>query len=190
MAWRALTALEVAEARTLFGDGLGYAKVRLLEEARWTNVPARLQAWLARSSTPLPDNAIALGHRLYFPRPLRTSAAALASGDLGDMAWLIHELTHVWQTERIGMRYAWQALGLLVRMGAKAYGYGGEAAVRSAVLDGRGLQAFHVEQQAEIARDAYLARRLGASAAGWDGVAAHFHTRPASEADRPSPPDA
>jgi len=174
MTSRGLTLLEQAEARLVFASGILYQRVRVVESARWANALPRLQAWLAYQPPPHADNALALGHRLHFPRPLRTSAHSLAAGDLGDFAWLIHELAHVWQAERIGPRYAWEALGLHLRIGPEVYRYGGETAVLAAADGGQNLAAFNIEQQAEIARDYYLRRRLGMGTQAWEPVAAAF----------------
>ncbi len=158
----------------MFAGGILYPRVRVVESARWANALPRLQARLANQPPPSGDNAMALGHRLNFPRPLRTSVDSLAAGDLGDFAWLIHELAHVWQAERIGPRYAWQALGLHLGAGPGVYRYGGETAVLAAADGGQNLAAFNVEQQAEIARDYYLRRSLGMDTQAWESVAAAF----------------
>jgi hypothetical protein len=179
MANRGLTPLEEAEARTVFADALTYPRVRVIEDARWANAFPRLLARLAGDPPPALDNAVALGHRLHFPRRLRTTASSLAEGDLGDFAWLIHELAHVWQVERIGLRFAWQAIRLHLSRGEQVYRYGGEAAVVAATEAGANLAAFNVEQQAEIARDYYIRCKVGKPAGAWVPLAADFRMRPA-----------
>jgi hypothetical protein len=177
MAGRGLRPLEEAEARMVFADGILYPCVRVVEDAGWTNIPPRIYAWFADRSRPVADNAIAIGHTAYFPRDLQSSAETLASGQIGDFAWLIHELTHVWQAQRIGARYALQAIGLHLRAGREVYAYGGEPAVLAAIEDGRNLSAFDVEQQAEIARDYYVRRRLGIDTHSWEPLIAGFRAR-------------
>lgn len=174
MSSRRLTALEEAEARLVFGEGLLYARVRVHEGARWTNALPRLQAWLTGRPAPTGDNAVALGHSLHFPRALRTSATCLAAGDIGDFAWLIHELTHVWQAERVGARYALQAIRLHLNADRDIYAYGGAPTILVAIASGSNLSAYNVEQQAEIARDYYCRRRLGQPTHSWEPLLMAF----------------
>jgi len=177
MAGRGLSSLEEAEARIVFADSILYQRVRVDEHATWTNTLPRVGSWLTGAPRPAADNAVALGHHLYFPRRLHTSAESLAGGRLGDFAWLIHELAHVWQAERIGAQYALKALSLHLRVGRNVYGYGGEAAVLAAIEAGRDPGAFSVEQQAEIARDYYARRRLGIDTVDWEPLIAGFRAR-------------
>jgi hypothetical protein len=177
MARRRLTPLEEAEARIVFADAIHYERVQVVESAGWTNALPRVSGWLAGRPHPTADNAIALGHTTYFPRHLQSSHGALAAGQLGDFAWLIHELAHVWQAERIGARYALQALSLHLRIGQDVYSYGGETAALTAVEAGRNLEAFNIEQQAEIARDYYVRRRRGMNIQAWEPLVAGFRTR-------------
>jgi hypothetical protein len=177
MPGRGLTPLEEAEARIVFGDGILYHRVHVVENAGWTNALDRLGGWFAAHPLPAADNAVALGHTTYFPRRLLTSPGALADSWLGDFAWLIHELAHVWQAERIGARYVGQALSLHLRARGMVYGYGGEPAVLAAIEAGRHLAAFNVEQQAEIARDYYGRRRLGIDTDEWEPLIAGFRAR-------------
>ncbi len=176
MSSRRLTPLEEAEARTVFADGILYHRVHIEENAGWTNALPRVHGWLAGHPQPLGDNAIALGHHLFFPRRLRTSLESLAAGDLGDLAWLIHELTHVWQAERIGWRYLGLALWVHLRHRETAYDFGGEPAMMAAMDGRRPLRSFNVEQQAEIARDYYVRRRQGIDTHEGDVPIAKFWT--------------
>jgi len=177
MARRRLTPLEEAEAQIVFANAIRYERVQIVESAGWTNDLPRVRGWLAGHPPPSADNAIALGHTAYFPRDLQSSYGALAAGQLGDFAWLIHELAHIWQAERIGARYALQALSLHLRIGRDVYSYGGETAILTAIEAGRNLEAFNVEQQAEIARDYYVRRRRGMSVQAWEPLVASFRAR-------------
>jgi hypothetical protein len=177
MAGRGLTPLEEAEARIVFADSILYHRVRVVENAGWTNALPRMRGWFANHPLPAADNAVALGHTTYFPRGLQSSPGALAEGRLGDFSWLIHELAHVWQAERIGPRYALQALGLHLSIGRDIYSYGGETAVLAATEAGRTVADFNVEQQAEIARDYYVRRRMGIDTLGWEPLIAGFRAR-------------
>ena len=170
MAWRSLTPTERSEAAVVFGETLDYGRIRLTENAGWTNALPRLGARLAGKPVPSYDNAITLGHRIHFPRRLDTTPAARSDGRLRDFGWLMHELMHVWQAERIGPRYLWRALRTQMSDGEAVYDYGGEDGLREAVLAGTGLSGFTVEQQAEIVRDGYLRRRLGQDQSAWDPI--------------------
>jgi hypothetical protein len=177
MTRRGLTVLEEAEARIVFADGILYHRVHIVENAGWTNVLPRVHAWFAGDPPPIADNAIALGHHIYFPRQLHTSAESLAANELGDLAWLIHELTHVWQAERTGTRYLVQALWAHLRRRENVYDFGGEPAIVAAIEAGRNLAAFSVEQQAEIARDYCMRRRLGMNTQAWEPLVTAFRAR-------------
>lgn len=174
MAWRSLTPTERGESDAVFGEALDYDRIRLTEEAGWTNALPRLRARLAGSPAPDFDNAITLGHRIHFPRRLDTTPAALPENDLRDFGWLMHELMHVWQAERIGPRYLWRALLAQLNEGEAVYDYGGEDGLRQAVLAGVGLGGFTVEQQAEVVREGYLRRRLGLDHSAWDPILAEL----------------
>jgi len=174
MASRRLTPTEQAEAWTVFGGAVDYVRVRVDEDAGWTNALPRLHARLARRPAPTTDNAVTLGHRVSFPRRLDTTVEAAAAGRFGDFGWLMHELTHAWQAERMGVRYLLQALQSQVRLGERVYDYGGEEALRRATEAGFGLRGFNVEQQAEIARDFYMGRKHGLDVSAWMPVAAEL----------------
>jgi hypothetical protein len=63
------------------------------------------------------------------------------------MPWLVHELCHVWQAERLGWRYIPRALWAQVREG---YDYGGPERLRTVRAQGGDLSSFNLEQQGEI----------------------------------------
>lgn len=170
MAWRSLTPAERSEAAIVFGETIDYGRIRVTEDAGWTNALPRLRARLAGKPAPTYDNAITLGHRIFFPRRLDTTPPAQSEGRLRDSGWLMHELMHVWQAERIGLRYLWRALRSQISDGEAVYDYGGEDGLREAVLSGSGLSGFTVEQQAEIVRDGYLRRRLGLEHSAWNPI--------------------
>jgi len=70
-----------------------------------------------------------------------------------DMSWLIHELTHVWQYERMGAIYMAKAIHAQDNAG---YDYGGVEALEENA--GEGMLAFNLEQQGDIIRDYYNIR--------------------------------
>jgi hypothetical protein len=88
---------------------------------------------------------VPLGETIVFSswRAAQDFAAALPQ----EQGWFIHELAHVWQA-KTGV-----VLGVskLVALGSHAYRYQAKAGAR--------LQDYNIEQQAEIARHLFLARR-------------------------------
>jgi hypothetical protein len=74
-------------------------------------------------------------------------------GQMSD-AHLIHELTHIWQYERVGARYILWALQ--AQHSPQGYNYGGLTAL--VAQQKRGLRAFNLEQQADIVMDYFLLR--------------------------------
>ena len=164
MKGRQLSPTEIQEARLVFAGALDYPRVRVLEGVTWTDALAR-RGQAAPVTSPPTHNAVTLGWNCYFPVRLQTSVADLAAGNLRDMAWLVHELTHAWQYQHTGWRYLWKALAVQVHLGTAAYAYGGEEGLNASTS---GLFGFNVEQQADIARDYYARRRLGKDCAAWE----------------------
>ena len=163
---RALSSSERDEASRVFALSLRLEAIHVHEGVRWTSTLARWHARL-RGLPPPSANAITLGNHVYMPTPLDTIPARLEAGDLNDMGWLIHELTHAWQFQHAGWVYLAQALGEQMRLGPKAYDYGGEAGLRAAHAAGHGLSQFMREQQAEMARDYYFALKRGRDVSAW-----------------------
>ena len=165
---RRLRPVEVREAQEVFGNEIPYGQVWLHEHARWPDLLARLGGFLSRTKVSPGGNSVTLGRSIYFPYPLRTESAQLETGLYGDMAWLIHELTHVWQFGHGGYRYVLQALAGQLHHGPAVYVYGGEHGLAKAGDTHTSLSDFNPEQQGDIARDYYLRRKVGASTAAWD----------------------
>jgi hypothetical protein len=68
---------------------------------------------------------------------------------------MVHELTHVYQYERVGTLYMAQAIHAQVTRGAGAYVYGDLVAHKAA---GKRFSAFNREEQAQIAEDFFQRR--------------------------------
>lgn len=165
---RRLTTVEVDEAQLVFGNNLPYARVRVAEGVLWPNWVARFGSWISRSPPPTTPNAVTLGNTPYFPTVLRTGAEDLDAGFLDDMAWLIHELTHVWQFHKSGPRYILDALRAHSNAGGRIYDYGGRAGLQEAISLGQGLSDFNPEQQGEITRHYYIRFKLSAETGPWE----------------------
>jgi hypothetical protein len=178
MTLRKLTPFEVTEARLIFGDGLDYARARVFEGARFPNLIAKIGAALQRQKFE-GDNAVTLGNVSCFPVTLRTSAQAMANGDLTHFTWLMHELTHQWQYQHMGWRYLFLALGVQLREGMQSYNYqkkfpSREEALRAARKEGRELRDFNLEQQGDLARDYYFALKRGQDRTPWEPFVEEF----------------
>jgi hypothetical protein len=179
---RGLTATEIEEARLVFGTGLNYHRAGVVENVEFPNVIARV------GGSPRP-NAVTLGNTSYFPETLRTSPEVIANGDLRAMAWLIHELTHQWQYQRMGWLYLARSVWVQVTQREKAYQYEIEA--------DRPLFRYNMEQQGDIARDYYCALKTGWNCnrsarrdpAEWELLIQQFRPRPGAAPldDSPSP---
>ena len=115
--------------RSVFGAAIDCGKVRI-KRRRWHPFqPARI--------TMAPT-----GH-LHFPPGSPVYCDDFAAVDLGRQGLFIHEMTHVWQTQRLGKYYL-----PLLRHPFCRYDYSLEP--------GRPLARFGIEQQAEIVRHAFL----------------------------------
>lgn len=71
----------------------------------------------------------------------------------GDLALLIHELTHTRQYERVGSVYIGQGLWVQRKLGRKAYDYGGADGLHRHLAAGRRYNDYNREQQGQIAQD-------------------------------------
>ncbi len=165
---RRLRPMEIREAESVFGSELAYGMIWVHEHARWPNWIGRLGAVLTRRPPPTAGNSVTLGQNVYFPRPLGTGPAEFEARIFGDMAWLMHELTHVWQYRQRGYRYAVDAVSKQLRHGAAAYDYGGESGLNAAAARHASLSDFNPEQQGDIVRDYYLRRKMGLATAAWE----------------------
>ncbi len=136
---RSLTEEEVQEAKLVFGDSLPYWRVRIDE---WSLI-AHVGKWFAerRLKQPVGEMAVTVFGTINFSRRINPKRGN------SDMAWLIHELTHVAQNEHVGSQFMGEAL---YAQNTAGYDYGGVEK-----LHGRDLHRFNREQQGDIARDYY-----------------------------------
>lgn len=147
---RTLTAVEKGEAKKVFGDTIPYGRVRVDEYSliAWTGALIRL----AQTGN-FQHLGIVIAYTINFSRPIH------AQPGNEDMAWLIHELTHVAQMEQVGLQYYPEALYAQFSAG---YDYGGpEALAECRYCD------FNREQQADIMRDYYRRIYRGARVASY-----------------------
>lgn len=130
---RALTGSERSKAASVFGASINLDLVRIDEGAL---------------------SVVAVRKLMHYsgPRPFTTFHTINGEGGLSDDT-LIHELTHVWQYERVGAIYLFQAIHAQQTGG---YNYGGVPGLQAAKTAGEGILSFNREQQAQIVEDFYL----------------------------------
>ncbi len=141
---RSLTATEIAEAKKVFGDSIPYWQVRVDEYS----LIAKIGGWL--------KGGVSMGvttfHTVNFNQKITPSPGS------ADMAWLVHEVTHVSQMEHAGMQYIGEAVHAQTTTG---YGYGGTAGLTADRAAGKHFRDYNREQQAQIAGDYYSAHAAG-----------------------------
>jgi hypothetical protein len=163
---RGLYAWEIQEARRVFGDHLRYEQIHIHENNSWPNLPPRIMATLRRLPTQDIVNAITLGNHLYFPIQLLKEPVPYNHIEFYKLPWLMHELTHAWQYQHMGWSYLAKAINVQIRLGAKAYDFGGLDGLTNSFNQGLHIKDFNLEQQGDIARSYYerLTRNTDVSA--------------------------
>ncbi len=155
MSRRRLYPWEISNAEAIFGDQIEYQRVWVYENVRFPNGIDNIGRWL-RSMPPRPkqrSNAVALGNGVYFPETLPRTPVTAEDSHNYMHGWLLHELTHVWQFQQIGWRYAWLALKVQFEDGLQTYNYGGVYGLKKARAMGYRIHDFDLEKQAAIVQD-------------------------------------
>lgn len=132
MKCRHLTLGEVELARSIFGGAIDYSKVRLFEGKWWPFHPRRA------AMAPMGD--------IWFHPDGGGWSDDFAHEPLHRQGFFIHELTHVWQSQKGGRYYL-----PLMRHPFCRYAY--------RLRPGRPFGQYGIEQQAEIVRHRFLADR-------------------------------
>ena len=132
---RALTSGEIELARCVFGEAIDYSHVRLFKRKWWPFHPR--------------NAAMAPMGNIYFHPDGGAWSEDFSRESLGRQGFFIHEMTHVWQAQAKGRFYL-----PLMRHPFCRYDY--------ALKPGKRFDDYGLEQQAEIVRHAFLAKR-GAS---------------------------
>ncbi len=133
---RPMTSTEKSEAQKIFGDKINYSLVRIDEYS--------LIAWIGKKKEKADNMAVTTFHTINFSRKIE------AQKGTEDMAWLIHELVHVWQYEKMGAMYMARAVHAQNNAG---YNYKGIDKLRE--RQNQGLKGFNLEQQGDIISDYY-----------------------------------
>lgn len=153
---RRISVLELQEASLVFDKSLDYDRIWLHEEVAFPNLIGRIGAAIARQKPPT-KNAVTLGNHIFFPVQLKVDQKSIENSDFKDIGWLIHELTHVWQYQHIGINYLFKAIQGHIRLGSKVYDFGGRTGLKKSVDEGKEFAEFNPEQQGDIVRTIYLA---------------------------------
>ena len=127
---RPLTDGEIALARSVFGNAVDYARVRMVLGKWWPFQP--------------PNSAMAPMGNIYFHPEGGAWSEDFSRQDVRRQAFFIHEMTHVWQAQAKGRFYL-----PLMRHPFCRYSYELEP--------GRRFEDYGLEQQAEIVRHRFLA---------------------------------
>jgi hypothetical protein len=127
---RFLTPGEVELARSIFGNAIDYSRVRLFEGKWWPFHPRRA------AMAPIGD--------IWFHPDGGGWSEDFSREPLSQQGFFIHELTHVWQTQKGGLLYL-----PLMRHPFCRYAYD--------LVPGRRFERYGLEQQAEIVRHRFLA---------------------------------
>ena len=127
---RSLHGWEKDLAKEVFGNKINYARVRLDEYAFF-------------------------GPRQY--RFCYVSFFHINSWGAMQNSLLLHELTHVWQYQKLGIVYIPKALQ--AQRTSIGYDYGGAEALKQAMRNKKRLDSFNLEQQAEIVADYYRVKK-------------------------------
>lgn len=132
---RSLTRGEEKMARTVFGDGIDYAKVKIHHGGWWLFV-----------GNQDPNTAVTPNGKIYVPTPIYRDDYSTCEGSYRRL--FIHEMVHVWQFQ-MGYNIKLNALRV-TSQGPSAYVY--DLAWNSRLAD------FNMEQQGDIMSDYYMIR--------------------------------
>lgn len=161
---------EKVEFAQVFGDSLDYERVRIHECATWTDFIDKIGRKIKKME-PIKEgehNAITLGNHCFFPVQLPTDLVPVNDPQNYKLDWLVHELTHAWQYQKIGWAYLVKAVYAQIRDKAEAYNFGGEEGLLKSLQKNKPFKDFNPEQQGNITQAYYVRRRKGGDTKAWD----------------------
>ena len=165
---RPLHPWEIQEAKRVFGEGLNYARVRVHECYSFTDAIDRIGQRLKGIKNPIvTHNAITLGNHCYFPVTMPEHPVQPADQEHYMISWLIHELTHAWQYQKMGWKYLYFALKAQFSLKGKAYDFDGDEGLKRRRREGAKLNQFNLEQQGDICRGYYERICRGQDVSNW-----------------------
>ena len=138
-----LTAEEQALMREVLGvEAMRLGEVRVAEGG--------LMDWVFAHNGNL---AFTTWRTVNFPRNGRHTRA--------NQAVLVHELTHVYQYEKVGSCYLGEAIYMLIKTKRDCYNYGGPEGLRRDGAAGKRYREYNREQQAQIVQDYFWRGQMG-----------------------------
>ncbi len=148
-----LTPAEIATLASVFGPrALRYQDIRIAQGGI-LNAVFRYNG----------GRAFATWHTIHLPADSRQN-----------LALLVHEVTHVFQYERVGSAYIGEALAAQRRQGMACYQYGGPAGLQSCLHKGKRYRDFNREAQAQIAQDYFARRAMGKDTSAYETYVAEL----------------
>lgn len=120
--WRYLTANEIVLARSVFGNTIDYTAVKIYHKTYFL--------FQGRKITMAPNGNI------YFHRKSENYVDDFGSANLGEQAYFIHEMIHIWQHQQ-GINVFWRGLF------SRRYNY-------FPMTPGKSFDDYKVEQQGDI----------------------------------------
>lgn len=160
---RTLNATEKSEAQKTFQDNIAYWQVRIDEYSLISAIGALFKGGGGMGVTTF--------HTINFNQKISASPGS------SDMHWLTHELTHVFQYERVGSQYLGEAVHAQATAG---YDYKGPDALwrpatnPSPNMLGKHFREFNREQQADIAADYYYSLYSQPAKGGFTPVTSEY----------------
>lgn len=152
---RSMTEWEIRQAKRVFGSALDYTKVTISDGSISSKIGSA--GGYART----------IGNTIYFP-----------TGGSRIMAFMVHELTHVWQYQTTGWTYAPKAIWAQMTEG---YGYADGGSAEQALIDarkaGKTLYSYNKEQQGDILRDYYRRLQKGKDTSAWQPFVNDIHSK-------------
>lgn len=144
---RAMTEYEIRQASRVFGGAIDYSKVQVSDGS----VSAEILSAGGYART--------IGNTINYP-----------DGASRDMALMIHELTHVWQYQHFGWRYAPQALKAQIFEGYDYAdeGKSAEQTLKDARAAGKTIHSYNREQQGDILQDYFKRLQRGSDTSAWE----------------------
>ena len=167
---RRLYAWEIEEFQPIFGSSLNYYAVWIHECTTWPDLADRIGRRLKRMPPPgeRDHNAITLGNHCFFPVPLPETLLPLGDRESYKLDWLVHELTHTWQYQKLGWKYLWLAMRAQFKEREQAYDFGGEGGLVKSRQKSVSFKKFNPEQQGNIVQSYYVRKRGNQDVSAWE----------------------
>ena len=167
---RRLYAWEIDEFGPIFGSSLNYQIVWVHECTPWPDWADQLGRRLKNLPPPgdRDHNAITLGNNCYFPVTLLTQLPPIGDRESYKLDWLVHELTHAWQYQKLGWRYLWLAIRAQFKDPEHAYDFGGESGLVKSRAKSINFKKFNPEQQGNIVQSYYVRKHGNQDVSAWE----------------------